>query len=145
MRMVETPTTATRILIAEDEQFIRDVYVEMLKNEGFTVEVAVDGKQALEKMQIGGYDLVLLDIMMPFIDGLGVLMKLQETPPKSPNTHILICTSLAADPAVKDALDHGAQDVVFKPDVTPDQLIAKVKKVLASPNLPNHPVDGANN
>lgn len=143
--MVDTPTTITRILIAEDEQFIRDVYVEMLKNEGFTVEVAVDGKQALEKMQVGGYDLVLLDIMMPFIDGLGVLMKLKETPPQNVNKHILICTSLAADPAVKDALDNGAQDVVFKPDVTPDQLVEKVKKVLASPNLPDHPVDGADN
>ncbi len=134
-----------RILIAEDEQFIRDVYVEMLNNEGFAVDVAVDGKQALEKLQVGGYDLVLLDIMMPFIDGLGVLMKLKETPAQNPNKHIVICTSLAADPAVKDALDHGAEDVVFKPDVTPDQLVAKVKKVLASSNLPDHPVNGTNN
>lgn len=134
-----------KILIAEDEQYIRDVYVEMLKNEGFAVEVAVDGKQALEKMTVGGYDLVLLDIMMPFIDGLGVMTKLKEAPPQTPNKHVLICTSLAADPAVKEALDMGAQDVVFKPDITPDQLVAKVKKVLATPNLPDHPIDGANN
>lgn len=143
--MVTTDAPVTRVLIAEDEQFIRDVYAEMLKNEGFLVEIAVDGKQALEKMQVGGYDLVLLDIMMPFIDGLGVLMKLQETPPTTPNKHILICTSLAADPAVKEALDHGAQDVVFKPDVTPDQLVEKVKKTLATANLPDHPINGTNN
>lgn len=143
--MPDATMPAARILIAEDEQFIRDVYAEMLKSEGFLVEIAVDGKQALEKMQAGGYDLVLLDIMMPFIDGLGVLMKLQETPPAAPNKHILVCTSLAADPAVKEALDHGAQDVVFKPDVTPDQLVEKVKKTLTTPNLPDHPINGTNN
>lgn len=120
-----------RILIAEDEQYIRDVYVEMLQAEGFTVEQAKDGKEALAMMQNGGYTLVLLDIMMPFIDGLGVLMELKEHPPKVPNRSILICTSLAADPAVKEALDNGADDVVFKPDITPDQLVDIVKKAIA--------------
>jgi len=119
------------ILIAEDDSLIRDVYVEMLKNEGFDVDEAVDGKDTLEKMQRGGYDLVLLDIIMPFIDGLGILQLLKDEPPKHKNGVILICTSLAADPKVQEAIELGAKDVIFKPDITPDQLVDKVKKFLA--------------
>lgn len=119
-----------RILICEDEQYIRDIYRDILTAEGFQVDEAPDGKVALEMMRAGGYDLVLLDIMMPYIDGLGVLKELQATPPKKTIRGILICTSLAADPSVKEALDTGAIDVVFKPDVTPDQLVQKIKKTL---------------
>jgi CheY-like chemotaxis protein len=120
-----------RILIAEDDSLIRDVYVEMLKAEGFDVEQAKDGKEALEKLTAGGYDLVLLDIIMPFIDGLGILQTLKETPPKVANKKVLICTSLAADPKVAEAMQMGASDVIFKPDITPDELVNKVKEHLA--------------
>ena len=129
--MTATPSkTTASILIAEDDSLIRDVYVEMLKNEGYDVDEAKDGKEALEKMSKGGYDLVLLDIIMPFIDGLGILQTLKDDPPKHKNGVTLICTSLAADPKVKDALELGAKDVIFKPDITPDQLVEKVKKFL---------------
>ncbi len=123
--------TTASILIAEDDTLIRDVYVEMLKNAGFEVEEARDGKEALEKLTAGGYDLVLLDIIMPFIDGLGILQTLKESPSKKKNEIILICTSLAADPKVQEALELGAGGVIFKPDITPDQLVDQVKKYLA--------------
>lgn len=110
---------------------IRDVYVEMLKNEGYEVDEAKDGKEALDKLKKGGYDLVLLDIIMPFIDGLGILQMLKDDPPKHKNGVILICTSLAADPKVKEAMEMGAKDVIFKPDITPDQLVEKVKSNLS--------------
>ena len=129
------PTTDSQksasILIAEDDTLIRDVYVEMLKNAGFAVDEAKDGKEALEKLTAGGYDLVLLDIIMPFIDGLGILQTLKESPSKKKNEIILICTSLAADPKVQEALEMGAGGVIFKPDITPDQLVDQVKKYLA--------------
>lgn len=125
------PKSSASILIAEDDTLIRDVYVEMLKNAGFEVEEARDGKEALEKLSAGGYDLVLLDIIMPFIDGLGILQTLKESPSKKKNEIILICTSLAADPKVQEALELGAGGVIFKPDITPDQLVDQVKKYLA--------------
>lgn len=119
------------ILVAEDDSLIRDVYVEMLRNAKYEVDEAIDGKDALEKMTAGGYDLVLLDIIMPFIDGLGILQTLKDKPPKKKNHLILICTSLAADPKVQEALELGASDVIFKPDITPDQLVDKVSSALA--------------
>ena len=130
--MSESLSSSPSILVAEDDSLIRDVYVEMLKNAGFSVDEAIDGKQALEKMTEGGYDLVLLDIIMPFMDGLGILQTLKDKPPKHKNTVTLICTSLAADPKVQEALEIGAQGVIFKPDITPDQLVESVKKYLAA-------------
>lgn len=121
---------STSILVCEDDSLIRDVYVEMLKNEGYDVDEAKDGKEALEKMTAGGYDLVLLDIIMPFIDGLGILQTLKEKPPKTKNKIVLVCTSLAADPKVQEALTMGVTDIIIKPDITPDQLVEKVKQHL---------------
>lgn len=121
---------STSILVAEDDSLIRDVYVEMLKNEGYDVDEAKDGKEALEKMTAGGYDLVLLDIIMPFIDGLGILQTLKDKPPKEKNKVVLVCTSLAADPKVQEALSMGVTDIIIKPDITPDQLVEKVKQHL---------------
>lgn len=131
--MVATDTKPpTHILIAEDDSLIRDVYAEMLRNADFKVDEAKDGKEALEKMSAGGYDLVLLDIIMPYIDGLGILQTLQATPAKKSNGVIVICTSLAADPKVQESLELGAKGVIFKPDITPDQLVESVKKYLAA-------------
>lgn len=123
--------TLASILVAEDDSLIRDVYVEMLKNAKYEVDEAKDGKEALEKMSAGGYDLVLLDIIMPFIDGMGILQMLKDKPPKKKNEIILVCTSLAADPKVQEALEMGAAGVIFKPDITPDQLVDKVAQALA--------------
>lgn len=123
-------TKSTSILVCEDDSLIRDVYVEMLKNEGYDVDEAKDGKEALEKMTAGGYDLVLLDIIMPFIDGLGILQTLKDKPPKAKNKIVLVCTSLAADPKVQEALSMGVTDIIIKPDITPDQLVEKVKQHL---------------
>lgn len=130
--MTQSPASLAdyRILICEDDSLIRDVYVEMLKAEGFTVEEAKDGQEALDKMTAGGYNLVLLDIIMPYMDGLGILTTLKEKPPKKPIDHVIICTSLAADPNVKEALNRGAEAVIFKPDITPDQLVEESKKFL---------------
>lgn len=131
--MVATDTKPqTHVLIAEDDALIRDVYAEMLRNADFLVDEAKDGKEALEKMSEGGYDLVLLDIIMPYIDGLGILQTLQATPARQSNGVILICTSLAADPKVQESLELGAKGVIFKPDITPDQLVESIKKYLAA-------------
>lgn len=92
-----------KILIADDEQYIRELYEEVLSSEGYSVEGVADGKTALEKISEGGWDLITLDVIMPKLDGLGILTKLEETPPKKKNGPIILLTSLANDPAVLEA------------------------------------------
>lgn len=120
-------TTTKRILVADDEQYIRELYEEVLKAEGFAVETAADGQTALEKIQAGGYSAITLDVIMPKLDGLGLLQQLKESPPKKKNGPIILLTSLANDPAVQEALKNGAQKVIIKTEITPKQFVDIVK------------------
>ena len=119
-----------KVLIVDDDRYIRELYEELLKSEGYTVETAVDGEDGLNKISAGGYDLILLDVMMPKIDGFGVLVKLDETHPQSPNGPVVILTNLANDPIISQALKKGAVDCFIKSDHTPADLLALVQKYI---------------
>lgn len=120
-----------RILIIDDDLYIRELYEEVLKNANFTVETAVDGEEGINKLKEGGYDLVLLDMMMPKIDGLGVLNELQNNPPKLKNGPILLLSNLGHEPVVEEALQKGAVAYLIKADITPDQIIESANKYLS--------------
>ncbi len=115
-----------KILLIDDDLFIRDLYHEVLEQGGYVVETAADGKAGLEKIQAGGFDLILLDIMMPQLDGIGILSELEINPPKQKNGPIVLLTNLAHDPVVKDALKKGAHDCFIKADMNPDEFLSKV-------------------
>lgn len=123
---------ADRILVIDDDMYIRDIYEEVLKDAGYEVTIAENGAVGLEKLMEGGYNLVLLDIMMPKLDGLGVLTKLRETPPKTPNGPILLLTNLDHDPILDEAKKLGAKDHILKADILPPMLVEIVKKNLES-------------
>ena len=81
---------ANRILVVDDDPTLRELYDEVLKTAGYTIEFAVDGEEGLNKIRTGGFDLVLLDVMMPKLDGLGVLTKLQTESPKPAKMPVII-------------------------------------------------------
>ena len=118
-----------RILVIEDDVYIRDLYAEVLTTEGYVVESAVDGEEGLVKAKMGGYDLILLDVMMPKLDGLGVLQGLQKNPPQNPNGRIVLLTNLAQNEVVGEALKIGANDFIIKSDLNPDQLLLRIKSL----------------
>ena len=132
---------AKRILVVDDDLYIRELYEEVLKDEGYTIETASDGQAALDKLQLGGYDLVLLDIMMPKIDGLGIMDALTKNPPTVKNGPILLLTNLDHEPLIKDAMNKGAQAFLIKADITPADLLENVKKYLVETptNVPPAP------
>ena len=120
----------TKILIVDDDLYIRDLYEEIFKDAGFEVVTAQDGKEGLEKLLQGGFNVTLLDVMMPKLDGLGVLDGLKKQQPQNPNGPIILLTNLAHDPIMRDAKIKGAAGFLIKADLNPDQLIAKVKEYL---------------
>src|SRR5438477_7753764 len=97
-----------RILIVDDDLYLRDLYNEVLKNAGYEVDTAIDGEEGIEKIKKDGYDLVLLDMMMPKIDGLGVLTQLSQTQPPLKNGPIILLTNLGHEPVIQEALQKGA-------------------------------------
>jgi DNA-binding response OmpR family regulator len=123
-----------KVLVVEDDQYLRDLYVEILEAEKYVVDHAAEGLEAYQKMFQGGYDLVLLDIMLPQMDGLKILSKLKnETPPVKPNSKIVILSNLGQESAITQTLGLGASGYMIKSEHTPDQVIAKVKGYLAEP------------
>lgn len=119
-----------KILIVDDEQYIRELYEEVLTNAGYEVETAADGKEGYEKIKVGGYDLILLDVMMPYMDGVGILSELAENKPQKTNGPIMLLTNLAYDPVISEALQKGAVACLNKADMNPDEFLKKVKEVL---------------
>lgn len=122
--------SSKKILIVEDDQFIREFYQELLVAEGYNIDVAADGEVASQKTQIGGYDLVLLDIMLPKKDGLQILTQLRSQPPKVPNKAIVVLTNLGQDSVIKQCFDLGADGFLIKSSLNPDQVLVEIRNFL---------------
>lgn len=119
-----------KILVVEDEQYLRDLYVHILQEEGYLVESVADGQEGYMKMQTVAYDLVLLDVMLPRMDGLTILEKLRNSDTLSVNKKIVLMTNLGQDNVIARALSLGVQGYLVKSDYTPDQLLQEVKNNL---------------
>lgn len=119
-----------RILIVEDDQFLREFYQELLTSEGYFVDIAADGETALSKIQNEELDLVLLDIMLPKKDGVQILRDLKIKGPKSPNVVIIVLTNLGQEVVIKECFDLGAKGYLIKSALNPDQVIAELKSYL---------------
>ena len=112
-----------RILIAEDERDLNQIITERLKKEHYSVDSCFDGEEALDYLAAAPYDAVILDIMMPKLDGLSVLRKMRN---KNENTPVLLLT---AKDSVEDrvkGLDAGANDYLVKPFAF-EELLARVR------------------
>ena len=119
-----------RILITEDDQFLWEFYEELLQAEGYTVEVAVDGEMALQKIKEGGFNLIMLDIMMPKKDGLQVLREMKLFTPTQPNGSVLILTNLGHDAIIKQCFELGASGYLVKSALNPDQVLTEINSYL---------------
>lgn len=119
-----------RILVIEDDQFLRELYEELLKDEGYSVDMAADGEEGLKKFHEGGYNLVLLDIMLPKIDGLEILRKSQENKPKKDNGPVVLLTNLGQDSIIKEGFSLGASGYLVKSAMNPDQVLNEIKVFL---------------
>jgi len=117
-----------KILLVEDDQFTRELYEEVLKDAGFEVNSAVDGLDGLTKIKAGGWNLILLDVMMPKMDGLDVLRSLMNEPPQVKNGPIVLLTNLTNDPVIDTAYGLNAKGHLVKSDITPGELVEQVKK-----------------
>jgi len=120
---------SAKILVVEDDLFLRELYSDILSEEGYSIDSAANGQLALEKMKVGGYDLVLLDIIMPVMDGLVVMQELKKSPPQSPNKCVIFLTNLDKDDKIKMALQLG-NGYLIKSQITPSSLVEQVKVYL---------------
>ena len=125
-----------RILVAEDEEPLRELFKDILEDAGFVVETAEDGHSALQKILQGGYDLILLDIIMPKMDGITVLRKLKKENLKVPNGPIVMLSVLEETDFVKTCLNLGAEGYIHKSMGTPEDIINQVKNMVKGDSSP---------
>jgi DNA-binding NtrC family response regulator len=107
------------ILVAEDEESVREALAEVLREEGYTVTAVSDGRAAMAALDQGEFDLVLSDIRMPNADGLEVLRHTREI---APQTLVLLMTAHATVETAVEAIHRGAQDYLLKPLIFEDVL-----------------------
>lgn len=118
-----------KILIVEDEQALLDLLVEKFEAESFEVIVAVDGKKGLKKIEEEKPDLVLLDIIMPVLDGMSVLteMRKQDWGKSIP---VIVLSNLSDEEKVAECEKQGIYEYLIKSDWQMDDVVKKVKKKL---------------
>lgn len=119
-----------KILIIEDDRFIAKMYQTKLSLEGYAVEVAENGVQGVEKIKSFEPDLVLLDIIMPEMDGFGVLETIRDDDTIN-STSVVVMSNLAQEDHLKRAKALGAKDYIVKSQLTPMDVVKKIKEVLA--------------
>jgi len=127
-----------KILVADDEAKIRDLVRMYLQAEGFAVTEAKDGRQALELFKQTPFDLIILDIMMPGVDGREVCREIR----KSSGVPVIMLTARGEEVDRVLGLELGADDYVVKP-FSPRELAARVKAVLRRARQPRAPEEDA--
>ena len=115
-----------KILVIDDEEVVGKSCTRILEPAGYQVEYETSPKKGLEKVESGAYDLVLLDLRMPEMDGVEVLKKIKE---KRPETEVVIITAFSSVDTAVETLKLGAKDYVPKP-FTPEELKEVVKTAL---------------
>lgn len=118
-----------KILVVEDDLLLRELYTDTLKDEGYNVDCAADGEEGLSKIKTGGWDLVLLDIILPKLDGLEIMRRVKSDDGQKPSKSIVFLTNLDKDEEIKEALMLG-DGYLIKSQITPGDLSDEIKLYL---------------
>ncbi|MFH1191873.1 MAG: response regulator [bacterium] len=123
--------SAIKIILVEDDQLLREICVKKLIVAGFNVATVIDGGEAIKKIKEEKPNLILLDIMLPALNGFEILKKLRED--KDPNTAktlVIVLSNLGQDSDMEKARELGANGYLIKAQFTTDEIVSEVKKVL---------------
>jgi len=119
-----------RILFIEDDAMLVRAYKGKLTMEGFEVDSAEDGLEAIQKLGFNDYDLVLLDLMLPKINGYDVLKQLRTSGWPAAKKPVIVFSNLGDTSDISKAKELGANDYLIKANLTPNQVVEKIKEGL---------------
>lgn len=113
-----------KVLCIEDERFISELYERVLTKGGYHVDTIADGKEALEAAQKNGYDIILLDLMLPNLSGIEILRALKDPARVPPlKAKIIVTTNLEQREDVRADIEKQADGYVVKAELTPHELV----------------------
>jgi len=128
-----------KLLVVEDDPFLSDIYNTKLKQAGFEVDLAMTGEECLQKLTVGKYDLMVLDIVLPQLDGWEILSRVREMRQKSVNPgidgmKIIILSNLGQKEEIRKGFDLGADGFMIKAHFTPSEVADEINKTLEAAN-----------
>ncbi len=118
-----------KILVVEDDNFLREMVCRKLKKEGYEVVSTMDGEEGIEKIKEEKPDLVLLDLILPGINGYKVLEEVKAEP-EVKETPVIILSNLGQNDEINKGLNLGATDFLIKAHFTPPDVIDKIKEII---------------
>ena len=118
------------ILIVEDDKFLRELMVQKLVKEGFNIIEAVDGEEGVKKTKEEKPGLILLDLILPGIDGFEVLARIKADP-ETKQIPVIILSNLGQREDVDRGMTLGATDYLIKAHFTPGEIIEKIKNIIS--------------
>lgn len=117
-------TTPKSVLLIEDEHFISELYTRALQNAGYQVVTAVDGQSGIQQVLSNQFDIILLDIMLPFVNGIDALREIREKTANNPlKGKIVITTNLDQEEPTREKIESMADGYLIKAEITPRQLV----------------------
>ena len=120
---------ARKVLFVEDDEFIRELYKRQLDIGGLFTYAFSNGEDGLKAAQENQYDVILLDIMLPGMNGLDMLRNLKQNE-ATKNIPVIMLTNLGQDAVIKEGFMLGAIGYLIKASFTPDQIVQEIKKIL---------------
>src|SRR5882724_8397261 len=124
---ISVPNKDARILVVDDEPLMADSLRQNLAEEGFVVDTAATGAQAIEQFDVGGHQLAICDLQLPDMDGLDVLRHIKDA---RPLTEVIVLTGHGSGPRAFEASKAGAFDFVEKDNFELDTLLRRIKNAL---------------
>lgn len=118
-----------KILLIEDDPFLKDLYKTRLEKEGFLVETAENGQDALKKILEDNFDLILLDLILPELDGFEFLRKLKKEK-KDKDYNIFVLSNLSSQQDIELSKKLGVKKYLIKAHFTPTEVIEEIKNAL---------------
>jgi two-component system, OmpR family, response regulator len=118
-----------KVLLVDDDQFLIDLLAEKIKKAGFEAFTANTGDEAIAQVTQNRPDLILLDLMMPGMDGLSVLKKLKSTE-EHKNIPVVVLTSLSDPSVVNEIKSHGGSGYLLKDDHTLDTIVQAIQNLV---------------
>ncbi|MFC1594824.1 response regulator transcription factor [Patescibacteria group bacterium] len=122
-----------KILLIDDDTFLLDMYSVKFNEAAIKIDVAQDGEEALDKIRENKYKAILLDIIMPNLDGFELLKKVKEEKLAN-STPIIILSNLGQRDDLEKGLSLGADDYIVKANFTPSEVLEKLKEIIERKN-----------
>jgi two-component system response regulator ResD len=132
----EKQAAKKKILLVEDELYIRELYARALRQEGYDVEEVDNGEDGFNKIRDNDYDLILLDIMLPKLNGLQVLENLKSENMEEKNSKIILLTNLDQALTIANGVSQGVRAYYVKSQYTPEKLKKEVMQYFAETSNP---------